>query len=81
MFVQVCLVMELAKGGEVFDKLLEYGSLPEPEAAKLLAQASNVLLYFQSMFLYSLCWCWNFLPHIKAFEFYQLFELSMFLSA
>ncbi len=30
--------MELAKGGEVFDKLIEYGSLSEPEAAKLLAQ-------------------------------------------
>jgi hypothetical protein len=32
--------MELAKGGEVFDRLLEYGSLPEPEAAKLLYQVS-----------------------------------------
>jgi hypothetical protein len=30
--------MELAKGGEVFDRLLEFGSLPEPEAAKLLYQ-------------------------------------------
>ena len=35
---QVCLVMELAKGGEVFDKLLEFGSLPEPVAAKLMYQ-------------------------------------------
>ena len=30
--------MELAKGGEVFDKLLEFGSLTEPEAARLLSQ-------------------------------------------
>ena len=27
--VQVCLVMELAKGGELFDRLLEAGSLGE----------------------------------------------------
>ena len=35
---QVCLVMELAKGGEVFDKLLEFGSLSEQESAQLMAQ-------------------------------------------
>jgi len=33
--------MELAKGGEVFDRLLECGSLPELEAAKLLHQVDN----------------------------------------
>lgn len=30
--------MELAKGGEVFDKLLEHGSLSEQESAKLMSQ-------------------------------------------
>eukprot|EP00092_Neocalanus_flemingeri_P010801 GFUD01011631.1.p1 GENE.GFUD01011631.1~~GFUD01011631.1.p1 ORF type:complete len:514 (-),score=113.21 GFUD01011631.1:121-1662(-) len=35
---EVCLVMELAKGGELFDKLLEQGCLAEREAARLLTQ-------------------------------------------
>ena len=42
-------MMELAKGGEVFDRLLEYGSLPELEAAKLLYQVP----------LSKLTGCWN----------------------
>ena len=40
---QVCLVMELAKGGELFDKLLEFGSLQEPVAAKLMYQVNTFL--------------------------------------
>lgn len=35
---EVCLVMELAKGGELFDRLLEQGSLGEEEAARLFTQ-------------------------------------------
>jgi calcium/calmodulin-dependent protein kinase I len=35
---EVCLVMELAKGGELFDKLLEQGCLPEVEAGRLMTQ-------------------------------------------
>jgi len=35
---EVCLVMELAKGGELFDRLLEQGSLRESEAARLFSQ-------------------------------------------
>jgi len=46
---QVCLVMELAKGGEVFDKLLEYGSLTEPEAAKLLQQILEAISYLHNL--------------------------------
>jgi len=45
---EVCLVMELAKGGEVFDKLIEYGSLSEPEAAKLLAQVLEAVGYLHA---------------------------------
>lgn len=45
---EVCLVMELAKGGEVFDKLLEYGSLSEPEAARLLAQVLEAVGYLHA---------------------------------
>ena len=30
--------MELAKGGEAFDKLIEFGSLSEPVSAKLVLQ-------------------------------------------
>ena len=38
--------MELAKGGEVFDKLLEFGSLTEPEAARLISQVlSTIFIY------------------------------------
>jgi len=35
---EVCLVMELAKGGELFDKLLEQGCLQEQEAGRLMTQ-------------------------------------------
>ena len=35
---KVCLVMELAKGGELFDRLLEAGSLDEREAGKVMSQ-------------------------------------------
>lgn len=35
---EVCLVMELAKGGELFDKLLEQGCLAEKEAGRLMTQ-------------------------------------------
>ena len=35
---KVCLVMELAKGGELFDRLLEAGSLDEREAGRVMAQ-------------------------------------------
>jgi len=45
---EVCLVMELAKGGEVFDKLLEYGSLTEPEAARLLSQVLEAVGYLHA---------------------------------
>ena len=39
--VQVCLVMELAKGGELFDRLLEAGSLGEREAGRVMSQVSS----------------------------------------
>ena len=35
---KVCLVLELAKGGELFDRLLEAGSLDEREAGRVMAQ-------------------------------------------
>ena len=38
MSLQVCLVMELAKGGELFDKLLEEGCLSEREAVRIISQ-------------------------------------------
>ena len=38
MSLQVCLVMELAKGGELFDKLLEEGCLSEREAVRIITQ-------------------------------------------
>lgn len=45
---EVCLVMELAKGGEVFDRLLECGSLPELEAARLLHQVLDAVQYLHT---------------------------------
>ena len=33
--------MELAKGGELFDRLLERGCLPEQEAGRLMYQVST----------------------------------------
>jgi len=41
---EVCLVMELAKGGELFDKLLEQGCLPEHEAANIMSQVLEAVL-------------------------------------
>ena len=41
---QVCLVMELAKGGELFDRLLEAGSLDEREAGRVMAQVGSSLV-------------------------------------
>ena len=38
---QVCLVMELAKGGELFDRLLEAGSLGEREAGRVMSQVCS----------------------------------------
>ena len=38
---QVCLVMELAKGGELFDRLLEAGSLDEREAGRVMSQVGS----------------------------------------
>ena len=38
---KVCLVMELAKGGELFDRLLEAGSLDEREAGRVMAQVGS----------------------------------------
>ena len=34
--------MELAKGGELFDRLLERGCLPEQEAGRLMYQVSSL---------------------------------------
>ena len=36
--------MELAKGGELFDRLLEVGSLGEREAGRLMAQVTRSVL-------------------------------------
>ena len=44
--------MELAKGGELFDKLLEFGSLQEPIAAKLMYQVNTFLLNKFNIFLF-----------------------------
>ena len=38
---KVCLVMELAKGGELFDRLLEAGSLDEREAGRVMSQVGS----------------------------------------
>jgi len=46
---EVCLVMELAKGGEVFDKLIEFGSLSEPVSAKLVLQVLEAVSYLHSL--------------------------------
>jgi len=40
---EVCLVMELAKGGELFDKLLEQGCLSEHEAGRLMTQVLDAV--------------------------------------
>jgi len=40
--------MELAKGGELFDKLLEQGCLPEQEAGRLMYQVLEALLDLHS---------------------------------
>jgi len=45
---EVCLVMELAKGGELFDRLLEHGCLAEQEAGRLMAQVLEALLDLHS---------------------------------
>ena len=42
---QVCLVMELAKGGELFDRLLEAGSLDEREAGRVMSQVGSSGLF------------------------------------
>ena len=42
---QVCLVMELAKGGDVFDRLCEEGSFPESEAASVMTQLLSTVKY------------------------------------
>ena len=42
MMCKVCLVMELAKGGELFDKLLEQGCLQEREAGRLMTQVGHL---------------------------------------
>ena len=44
--------MELAKGGELFDKLLEFGSLQEPVAAKLMYQVNTFLSNKFNIFLF-----------------------------
>lgn len=44
--------MELAKGGELFDKLLEFGSLQEPVAAKLMNQVNTFLLNKFNIYLF-----------------------------
>ena len=36
-------MMELAKGGELFDRLLEAGSLGEREAGRVMGQVSSLL--------------------------------------
>jgi len=46
---EVCLVMELAKGGEVFDKLLEFGCLSENESAKLMSQVLEAVRYLHML--------------------------------
>jgi len=40
---EVCLVMELAKGGELFDRLLEAGSLGEREAGRVMGQVLSAV--------------------------------------
>merc|ERR1719341_3079177 len=40
---EVCLVMELAKGGELFDRLLEAGSLGEREAGRVMGQVCSLI--------------------------------------
>ena len=42
---KVCLVLELAKGGELFDRLLEAGSLDEREAGRVMAQVGSSGLF------------------------------------
>ena len=39
--------MELAKGGELFDKLLEQGCLSEYEAANIMSQVGFKRSYFE----------------------------------
>lgn len=46
---EVCLVMELAKGGELFDRLLEVGSLGEREAGRLMAQVLSAVSHLHSL--------------------------------
>jgi len=46
---EVCLVMELAKGGEVFDRLCEEGCLNEADAADTISQLLSVIHYLHDM--------------------------------
>jgi serine/threonine protein kinase len=45
----VFLVMELAKGGEVFDRLLERGAFSEAEAAAIVVQLLCAVGYIHDM--------------------------------
>ena len=45
-------MMELAKGGELFDKLLEQGCLVEQEAATIMSQVQPTLIDDNALQLY-----------------------------
>lgn len=45
----ICLVMELAKGGEIFDRLIELGSFSERETAALIVQLLCALNYLHEL--------------------------------
>ena len=45
----VCLVLELAKGGEVYDRVIERGALPEKLVIQILVQLICALGYLHDM--------------------------------
>uniref|UniRef100_A0A158Q8Y4 Protein kinase domain-containing protein n=1 Tax=Elaeophora elaphi TaxID=1147741 RepID=A0A158Q8Y4_9BILA len=42
---KIILVMEYASGGELYDYVSTYGSLPEPEARRIFRQITSAILY------------------------------------
>jgi len=64
-FRNVYLVMEIAQGGDLFDRIIEVGSFSEKQAAKLMQQIAGAMNYLHKHDLPPRFEAREFLAHVE----------------
>jgi serine/threonine protein kinase len=62
---KIYIVMEMMEGGELFDYVVQKGTLNEEEASQIVRRVTSALVYMHSKVRSCCCYCLSWLTHLR----------------